>query len=566
MSISAPLLGELLVARSVITRDQLHIALLEQRRIPEPLGKILVTHGFVSDAVLRDTLSETLRHESVDLSHAIANPAAIRLIPQETARRLQILPLAVDETGKKLILAAARPDNLPVFDQLRLQLAGRYELEIRLAAETEITRAIEQHYGFELSIDGILHEIETGETATDNTQPPATEHHQPVVRLIDALFADAVMQGASDIHFEPEQGFVRIRYRIDGVLIQIRALHRTYWPAMAVRLKVMAGLNIAETRAPQDGHITRSLCGRLLDFRVASQPTSWGENIVLRILDRQKGLLPLNALGLNAENQDLLQRMIARPEGILLVTGPTGSGKTTTLYSILNHINSTDINIMTLEDPVEYPLPLLRQTSVGDALKMDFSSGIRSMLRQDPDVILIGEIRDRDTAEMAFRAAMTGHQVYSTLHTHSALGAIPRLLDIGIPPDIMAGNIIGIVAQRLVRRLCPICRETHRAEEHERRLLGLPIEGEPALLFRPCGCHHCRQRGYLGRFALMEILHVDDELEELLACRGSPRELRQAALAKGFRPLRDEARLRVLAGDTSLEEVRRVVDLGCGGC
>ncbi|PZR43751.1 MAG: secretion system protein E, partial [Stutzerimonas stutzeri] len=340
-------------------------------------------------------------------------------------------------------------------DKVRSQLNAELEIETLLAGESEIDRAIDQYYGYELSIDGILHEIETGEIDWKSLQSSSDEYSQPVVRLIDAILADAVKRDASDVHFEPEANFLRIRYRIDGMLRQIRALHKSYWPAMAVRIKVMSGMNIAETRAPQDGRINLVLSGRQVDFRVAAQPTIHGENVVLRILDRQKGIVPLEGLGLAEDHLDLLKLMIARPEGIILVTGPTGSGKTTTLYSVLNHINSEGVNIMTLEDPVEYPMALVRQTSVAESAKLDFANGIRSMMRQDPDVILVGEIRDTDTAEMAFRAAMTGHQVYSTLHTNSAIGAIPRLLDIGILPDLMAGNIIGIVAQRLVRRLCP---------------------------------------------------------------------------------------------------------------
>ncbi len=290
---------------------------------------------------------------------------------------------------------------------------------------------------------------------------------------MDALLTDAVKRDASDIHFEPELSFLRIRYRVDGILRQIRALHKSYWAAMAVRLKVIAGMNIAETRAPQDGRITLNISGRQIDFRVAAQPTIHGENIVLRILDRQKSIVPLDNIGLDETQLDQLKLMIARPEGIILVTGPTGSGKTTTLYSMLNHINEEGVNIMTLEDPVEYPMAMIRQTSVAEAAKLDFANGIRSMMRQDPDVILVGEIRDGDTAEMAFRAAMTGHQVYSTLHTNSAIGSIPRLLDIGVLPDIMAGNIIGVVAQRLVRRLCVHCRRPYAAEPHEVHLLGM---------------------------------------------------------------------------------------------
>jgi len=443
---------------------------------------------------------------------------------------------------------------------VRAQLRGELELDLRLAGETEITRAIDQYYGHDFSIDGILHEIETGEIDFQSLQTSGDAYSQPVVRLISALLADAVERGASDIHFEPEQNFLRIRYRIDGVLRQIRSLHKTYWPAMAVRVKVMAKMNIAETRAPQDGRISLTLTGRQVDFRVASQATTHGENVVLRILDRQKGIVPLDGLGLEPSQLALLKKMIARPEGIILVTGPTGSGKTTTLYSVLNHINTDALNIMTLEDPVEYPMTLIRQASVSESAKMDFANGIRSLMRQDPDIILVGEVRDEDTATMAFRAAMTGHQVYSTLHTNSALGAIPRLLDIGIVPDILAGNIIGVVAQRLIRRLCKHCRQPYEASAAECKLLGVRAD-RAATLYRSVGCDHCDYQGYRGRIAIMELLKMDGELDEMIARRVTLRELLKAAVAKGFRTLADDGVRRVLDGSTSLDELVRVVDL-----
>jgi len=302
------------------------------------------------------------------------------------------------------------------------------------------------------------------------------------------------------------------------------------------------------------------MSGRTVDFRVASLPTTHGENIVLRILDRQKGIVPLEKLGLEESQLELLKRMIARPEGIIMVTGPTGSGKTTTLYSILNHINSDGINIMTLEDPVEYPMTLIRQTSVAEAAKLDFANGIRAMMRQDPDAILVGEVRDRDTAEMAFRAAMTGHQVYSTLHTNSAVGAIPRLLDIGIVPDVMAGNIIGIVAQRLVRKLCRTCRQSYEPDERERRLLGM-ASNEAGVLYRAVGCEQCDYQGYRGRSSIIELLKIDAGIDELIARRATAREVLTAARAKGFKTLADDGVRLVRTGSTSLEEVMRVVDL-----
>ena len=553
-------IGQILISQGILTEDQLRIALLEQLKTHQPVGKLLVNLGFVSEATLRDALSEKLGLQSVDLTQIVVDSMALKLVPREFSKRHTVFPVALDREARKLIVAIADTNNIVALDQVRAQLRGEFALETRLAGESEIGRAIDQYYGHDFSIDGILHEIETGEIDYQSLQASGDAYSQPVVRLISALLADAVERGASDIHFEPEQSFLRIRYRIDGVLRQIRSLHKTYWPAMAVRIKVLAKMNIAETRAPQDGRISLMLTGRAVDFRVSSQATTHGENIVLRILDRQKGIVPLDGLGLEANQLQLLKKMIARPEGIILLTGPTGSGKTTTLYSVLNHINNDGLNIMTLEDPVEYPMTLIRQTSVNEAAKMDFGNGIRSLMRQDPDVILVGEIRDEDTATMAFRAAMTGHQVYSTLHTNSAVGAIPRLLDIGIVPDILAGNIIGVVAQRLVRRLCKHCKQAYQATSGEYGIVGTKADKAPTL-YRAVGCDQCDYQGYRGRMAIIEILKMDAELDELIAHRATGREMHKAALARGFRTLADDGIRRVLDGSTSLEELMRVVDL-----
>jgi type II secretory ATPase GspE/PulE/Tfp pilus assembly ATPase PilB-like protein len=552
-------IGQILIDQGILTEDQLRNALLEQTKSKAPVGRLLVQLGFVSEATLRDALSEKLGLQSVDLGHIIVDPAALKMLPRDMARRYRMFPVALDRQAKRFIVALADTNNIVAVDQLRAHLKGDFEIELRLAGDSEVERAIEHYYGHEFSIDGILREIETGEVDYA-TIAEGDEYSQPVVRLISALLADAVERAASDIHFEPEQNFLRIRYRIDGVLRQIRSLHKTYWPAMAVRLKVMAKMNIAETRAPQDGRISATMSGRVIDFRVASLPTTHGENLVLRILDRQKGIVPLEKLGLEDATLELLKRMIARPEGIILVTGPTGSGKTTTLYSIMNHINSDAINIMTLEDPVEYPMTLIRQTSVSEAAKLDFGNGVRALMRQDPDAILVGEIRDKDTAEMAFRAAMTGHQVYSTLHTNSAVGAIPRLLDIGIVPDVMSGNIIGVIAQRLVRRLCRTCRQSYDPEVRERRMLGISPT-EPAALFRGVGCDQCDYQGYRGRSSIIEILKIDGGLDELIARRATAREILTAARSKGFKTLADDGVRMVRAGLTSLDELMRVVDL-----
>lgn len=551
-------IGRVLITQGIISEDQLRIALLEQIKSNQAIGKILIELGFISEATLRDALSASLGKKSIDIAHSIIDPAALRLIPQDLAKRHFMLPLDYNLAEQSLTIAISDPDDIVAMDRLRALVPHELYIETLIAGESEIARAIDQYYGHELSIDGILHEIETGEIDYRSLSDTSDEYSQPVVRLIDSLLTDAVKREASDIHFEPEANFLRIRYRIDGMLRQIRSLHKSYWAAMAVRIKVMAGMNIAETRAPQDGRISLNVSGRSIDFRAAVQPTIHGENVVLRILDRQKGIVALDELGLDNEKLTLLKLMVARPEGIILVTGPTGSGKTTTLYSILNHINEEGINVMTLEDPVEYPMVMIRQTSVAEAAKLDFANGVRSMMRQDPDVILVGEIRDHDTAEMAFRAAMTGHQVYSTLHTNSAIGIIPRLLDIGILPDIMAGNIIGVIAQRLLRKLCHHCRKSHITTEQECKILSIT---EPQVIYTPVGCEHCDNKGYRGRMAIMELLKMDDDLDELVARKATMRELRNTAKSKGFHTLAEDGLRRVLDGSTSLEEVARVTDL-----
>jgi type II secretory ATPase GspE/PulE/Tfp pilus assembly ATPase PilB-like protein len=553
-------LGELLVQQGLITHDQLRIALTEQKTQNMPIGRLLVRLGFVTEAVIRDIMARTIGQESIDLTQVLVDAEALRLVPQDFARRHRLLPIAYDADQNLLIVAITEVFNVVALDQLRATLGQNIQLKTVLAGQAQLDEFIDQFYGFELSVDGILREIETGEIDYQSIQAVGDEYTQPIVRLVGALLVDAVKRGSSDIHFEPEFAFLRIRYRIDGVLEQIRSLHKNYWPGIAVRIKVISGMNIAETRAPQDGRLSLNLNGRPVDFRVSSQPTIWGENIVLRVLDREKSIINLEQMRLPRSIMAKLNLMLARPEGILVLTGPTGSGKTTTLYSLLAKLNVESVNIMTLEDPVEYPVAMMRQTSVSETAKMDFGNGIRSIMRQDPDIILVGEIRDRDTAEMAFRAAMTGHQVFTTLHTNSALGAFPRLLDIGILPDIMAGNIIGIIAQRLARLLCQHCKEAYAPSPEERQLLGLDTDSG-VKIFRPVGCSRCNNRGYRGRTAIMEILHMDADMDELVARRATPRELREAAAAKNFRSLAEEGVQRVLDGVTSLAEVARAIDL-----
>ena len=564
MNIKRPrvMLGELLVEKGVVSPDQLRIALTEQKRQDKPLGKVLVELGFVSEGMMRDMLGEALGQQSVDLTKVVVDSEAVKLVSKDFAKRIHMLPITYDKAANKLTVAMANTFDVVALDKMRSLLGEDVEIRTLLAGEVEIDGAIDQFFGFELSVDGILREMETGEIDHQSLASYGdNEYSQPLVRLVDSLLSDAVKRGASDVHFEPEESFLRIRYRIDGVLRQIRSLHKKYQSMITVRVKVMAGLNIAETRAPQDGHISLQLFGRPVDFRVSTMNTNFGENIVLRILDRQKGIMQLEDMGFSDEAQATLKLMMARPEGIILVTGPTGSGKTTTLYSMLDSINDESINIMTLEDPVEYPLTQVRQASVNPAARMGFADGIRAMLRQDPDVILVGEIRDSETAEMAFRAAMTGHQVYSTVHSNSSVKAVTRLMDIGVSNAILTGNLIGIVGQRLVRRLCTYCRESYSPNLTERRLLGIGKDDTQAIIYRHKGCTYCDHLGYKGRQALLEALRIDETLDELLSVGASHRELLKAAIRQGYQTLADDGARAVLDGRTTLSEVSRVVDL-----
>ena len=547
------ILGQRLLDAGLINQDQLRIALIEQEKTRQRLGQLLHQLGFAAESTVHDILAEQLNLPRYKPAKHQIRPEAIRLIPADMARRHRLLPIALDSTGRRLQLAMATPNDPATLAGMQTPALAGLDLDILLAGNNEIEHAIDLHYGHSLAIDDILAELEGKPLASTSTGD--TPGKSPAVRLIDAVLGDAVREQASDIHFEPEAACLRIRYRIDGVLDTIRILHKSTWPALSSRLKILAGMNIAETRAPQDGQISQQIAARQIDFRVASQPTMHGENIVLRILDRQKGIVPLAALGLDATQFKLFERMLSRPEGLLLVSGPTGSGKTTTLYSVLNQLNHPSVHIMTLEDPVEYPFPLIRQTSLSDNVKLDFAGGVRSMLRQDPDIMLIGEIRDGETASMALRAALTGHQVFATLHAASAIAALTRLRELGVEQHMLHGNLIGVVAQRLIRRLCPHCRSSRPASSAEMAWLKLPhlaIAGQ---------CVNCKQQGYSGRLALLEILRIDPALDNLLAEGASPPRLLEQARASGFRPLSEGGLDLLRAGETTLEEIARNVDL-----
>ncbi len=550
-------IGEKLVQLGLISPDQLQVALTEQRNTKKLLGAVLVEMGFITESALGEVLAESAGTQKFDAKSIMLDAEVVRRIPKDLAIRQKVIPVAyADDTVQ---LAMADIYNVLAIDQVRRHFPRNTNIAPVISTETEILGLIDQYYEYETEIDGILKEIETGIRESNKLDGRQEGYVNPTVRLVNALLLDAIKLGTSDIHLEPEGSFLRLRYRIDGAMVQVRSFHRDYWSAMLVRIKIMSNMNIAETRNPQDGRISLTLGGKEMDFRVATQPTIHGENVVMRLLDKSKALVPLDSLGYSDHNVGLLKKLLQRPEGILIVTGPTGSGKTTTLYSILNFINEIDVNIMTLEDPVEYQLPLIRQANVREG-SMDFVSGIKSLLRQDPDIIFIGEVRDADTATMALRAALTGHQVFTSLHTNDAMGAIPRLIDIGVPAYLLGGALIGCVAQRLARKLCSACRKSKTASPEECKVLGMDPAKAPTI-YEPGGCEKCRNKGYKGRIAVAEVLRIDKEMDELIATNATRRAMMDHALKAGFVPMMQDGINKVLAGDIDMKELVGTVDL-----
>jgi type II secretory ATPase GspE/PulE/Tfp pilus assembly ATPase PilB-like protein len=541
--------GDRLLAAKLVTHDQLRIALCEQKKTAERLGDILVRLGFLDEKVLVSLLSQRTGLEKIELSRNLIDPDLARRIPRDVARRCRAVPVGWNEDI--LVLAMADPYDVRALDEIRRYFPSSAEIAPRIASAAEIEAALDFAFGQASALEAILRDLE------NDAESPG-EH--PVIALVNELLADAARQGASDIHLEPEENFVRVRYRIDGILRSVRSLHRSHWPALSQRVKLLAGMNIADSRVVQDGRFQMNLGGRAIDFRAALLPTVTGENIVLRLLDKKNALMPLAELGFSSHATERLADILCRPHGITLVTGPTGSGKTTTLYSILKRLNTPEVHIATVEEPVEYRIEGIRQTAIAEAQGIGFASAIRAILRQDPDIIFIGEIRDRDTAQMALRAAMTGHQVYATLHCNDVWGALPRLADLGISPKILAGNLTGLVAQRLVRKLCPHCKVETPASDQEGRLLGL----DHAKICVPTGCARCYESGRKGRTVIAEVLPVSSSMDDLILRDASRAEMREQAIREGFVSMQGDGIERVLAGEIALDDLARAVDLTRG--
>lgn len=559
-------LGDILISMGLITSEQLEDALQTQQVKHKRLGELLVESGIVDEEQITQACAIQMDVGYVNLDDVHIPSEAIAVISESVAREYTLIPVAID--SDRLSVAMANPLDVEVIDMLRFDLKMR--IEPLLATEWKIIEAINRYYGGEGS-----HELESFVLkATTDLDIGADEYNEdlnmdidqvkrasdqaPIVKMVNIIITQAVRKKASDIHIEPARGSVNVRYRIDGELHLVRSIPRKLHPPITSRVKIMADLDISERRLPQDGRISARIDGRSIDLRVSTSPTIFGERIVMRILDRTKGLIPIDQLGFSPRGLTIFRKLISQPYGIILVTGPTGSGKTTTLYASLNALRSETTNIMTVEDPVEYELDGISQTNINPRIGLTFARQLRSILRQDPDIILVGEIRDTETADVAFRAALTGHLVLSTLHCNDAPSAITRLLDMDVEPFLVASAINGVLAQRLVRILCPDCREAYETDDTINELLGLP-PGSRETIYRAVGCPSCDSTGYRGRTAIREIMPINDKVRRLALSKANSSEIREAAVKSGMDTMRMDGAKKVLEGITTVEELERKI-------
>ena len=543
-------LGSLLLRDGVLTTEQLEQALGEKDVTGRRVGEIVVSRGWVPAGTVARLLAEQHGLEYLDLTTAQLDARALELLPEKYARRYEAFPVRFLKDDLVLV-TVADPTNVLASDDLKLTLG--VNVKIAVSAATDVTAAINRFYSEVLHISAAEEEAESPDL--DDVRSIAAS--APAINTVNSLISRAIAEGASDLHFEPEAGHLAVRARIDGVMRQFTTISKSLQPSITSRLKVMAELDIAERRAPQDGRISVRYGGHPMDIRVAILPTTHGEQLVLRILNRPGGRLGLTELGMSHDAEERFARAIRQPYGAVLAVGPTGSGKTTTLYAALDVLNEQERVLMTIEDPVEYQMPGVNQVEVNFKSGLTFARGLRTILRSDPDVLLVGEIRDEETARIAIQAAMTGHLVLTTLHTHNAASSIARLADMGAEPSLLATSINCIVAQRLARRLCQNCREGYEANDSELAELGIVDSGRDTVLYRAIGCPACGGTGFAGRVALYEVMPVHGRMRRLIET-GSTDEIFAEAVAEGMMTLREDGLRLAVAGLSSLDEVRRV--------
>jgi type IV pilus assembly protein PilB len=554
-------LDELLLARGLIETEQLEDARDKATQTGRSLGRVLIELGYVTEAGLVSILAEQLGLEFVDLDETQLDTSAIAIVPEPTAKRHNCIPVRFEDDGR-LVLAMADPANVVAVDDIRA--LTKRDVRTVVATKGQVLSAIHRHYRLDHSAETLVEEaaadIGQSEEDLEDALAQANADDAPIIKLVNLLITQAVNDRASDIHIEPGERDLRVRYRIDGVLHEMMHPPKAVQNGITSRLKIMADINIAERRLPQDGRIGIVVSGKQIDLRVATLPTVYGEKLVMRILDKSSVLLSLDDLGFLPQNLKRFEASYTKPYGAILVTGPTGSGKSTTLYATLNVVSDPTRNIITVEDPVEYRLAGINQVQTNPKAGLTFASALRSILRSDPDIVLIGEIRDRETAQISIEAALTGHLVLSTLHTNDAPSAMTRLVEMGIEPFLVASALDCVLAQRLARRLCDRCKEPYVPTDAEMEAARFPFEpGEEVKLYRAVGCSACGNTGYRGRMALHEVMTVTEEIERLVVEHASSESISAVAEEQGMLTLRMDGLEKVRAGQTSLEEVFRVV-------
>ena len=548
-------LGELLVEINVITREQLDEALeLQTTSGGKPLGDILLSMGYITEKQLMRGLEYRYRIPFYDLSTTEVAPEMSQYISHETAKKYTLVAIAKE--GKQLTIATADPMDFHAIDDVKLE--SKLDVKQVLATATEIKNTIVKLYErtqTNEAVEDLNKEYTIDDVESLSEKINENVDNAPVVRLVNLIINHAINSRASDVHIEPLENIVRIRFRIDGELYEQLTITKSAHAAVVTRLKIMGDMDIAEKRIPQDGRVQTMYNGKSIDLRLSVLPTVNGEKIVIRVLGGRGVVLERKELGFTEKNSVLIDEILKNPNGIILVSGPTGSGKSTTLYTLLNEINKPAINVITVEDPVEYRMEGINQVQVNPKAGLSFASGLRSILRQDPDVIMIGEIRDAETAEIAVRASITGHLVLSTIHTNDAASTVSRLVDMGIEPFLVSASLVGVISQRLVRRICSKCKITRTLNFSEMKLLGLD---EPREIYKGVGCPICNNTGYKGRIAIHEILVVNKEMHELIDNRGTTEELRKMAVKSGTKTLKDSCIELILNGITSIEELIKV--------
>ncbi|MFH2035799.1 MAG: ATPase, T2SS/T4P/T4SS family [Candidatus Zixiibacteriota bacterium] len=553
-------IGDILIEKGLITTAQLESALNSQENRGKKIGEIFVEQGIITDEQLLEAVAERLKIPSLSIESLVIDPMVVSLVPVEVARRYTLMPIF--KIGNNLTIAMADPLNIIAIEELKY--TTKFDIKRVVASHKGINAAIDQYYSVADSLNdvignysnSILNEIK--QDAADGISN--TENDAPVVKLVNLIIEQAIKDKASDIHIEPDEYHLRIRYRINGVMKEEASPPKNLQSEIVSRIKVASNMDVSEKRLPQDGRLVTKMDGNEIDLRISTLPTIHGEKVVIRILDKRILDIGINNLGFESNQIAKVNELIKKKEGMILITGPTSSGKTTTLYSILQAVNSIEKNIITIEDPVEYSIPLINQVQTNEKAGLTFARTLRAILRQNPDIIMLGEIRDTETAMMAVRSALTGHLVLSTLHTNDAPSTITRLVDMGIEKYLVASSLKGVIAQRLLRTNCPTCKEEYRPTETEIKIAGL--ENDPNIkYFRGTGCNKCRMTGYSGQTGIYELISIDDAISELIVNEAGDLQIKNYAITQGFKPLYNSGIEKIKNGSVSLEEFLRVITI-----